>query len=208
MKSSFFLLLTLVLSCASVNAQTSPAPSTATAPYIAPAPSTAPADQIPTAPTVAPGDTGPTAEEVARLRQDYDALKQREAAAALLSASVTAATQTKLTTAKARRQTLEASLPLEDWRATTLQYFLSQIGSVKQVPPEVPPGLVIAPEPAQVAAGTAMYRGPEPTPTTVVTTTAAPTPVLYLADAGLSSLIWTPEHSFAFVVTQFVEVFR
>ena len=154
-------------------------------------------------------NTGPTAEEIALLREEYTALRRREAA--VLSDSQPASPKLSAELAAVRDQigALESAHPLATWKRDTLIYFLEQMRKAPlNLPPDVPPGLEIDPAVVQLKGNTGLYSAPELSEETVLETSAGPTPVLRIANHGPMMMIWTPGVGFAYVVSRFVEVFE
>lgn len=183
-----------------------PAPAAAPAP--APTPSAAPA-AAPAAVAQPPVNAGPTPEEIAALREEYETLRQREAAVSTAAQPATAQTMAELDAVRTRMESLEATLPLETWKQSTLAFFMEQM---RQAPPAlptgVPPDLKIEPGVVQLADNTVLYSAPDPAQGTALKSSVGPTPVLRIAKHGPMMMIWTADVGFAYVVSQFVEVFE
>jgi hypothetical protein len=182
-----------------------PAPAPAAA---APAPSAAPA-AAPAAVAQPTVNAGPTPEEIAALREEYETLRQREAAVSTAAQPATAQTMAELEAVRARMESLEATMPLETWKQSTLAFFMEQM---RQAPPAlptgVPPDLKIEPRVVQLADNTVLYSAPDPAQGTALKSSVGPTPVLRIAKHGPMMMIWTADVGFAYVVSQFVEVFE
>lgn len=204
----------LVMGAVQVAAQTAGvAPAAAPVPApVAPAPAPAPA----AAPEAAPEavaqphvNAGPTPEEIAALREEYETLRQREAAVSAAAQPATAQTMAELDAVRARIGTLEATQPLETWKQNTLAFFMEQMRQAPPaLPPGVPPDLKIEPGVVQLADNTVLYSSPDPALGIALKSSVGPTPVLRIAKHGPMMMIWTADVGFAYVVSQFVEVFE
>lgn len=184
-----------------------PAPAAATpAPTAAPAPAPA---ATPAAVMQPPVNAGPTPEEIAALREEYETLRQREAAVSTAAQPATAQTIAELDAVRARIVSLEAKQPLETWKQNTLAFFMEQMRQAPPaLPPGVPPDLKIEPGVVQLADNTVLYSAPDPAQGTALKSSVDPTPVLRIAKHGPMMMIWTADVGFAYVVSQFVEVFE
>ena len=186
-----------------------PAPVSARSPSAAPTAELESSARTPEQTVEGLGSIGPTAEEVALLWEDYTALREREAA--VLSDSQPAAPQTsaELAAVRTRIIALEGAYPLATWKHNTLIYFLEQMRIAPlDLPPSVPPDMEIDPAVVQLKSNTSLYSAPDPSQETVLSTSTGPTPVLRIASHGPMMMIWTPSVGFAYVVSQFVEVFE
>lgn len=202
----------LVMGAVQVAAQTADvAPAAAPVPApVAPAPAPAAAPEAaPEAVEQPHVNAGPTPEEIAALREEYETLRQREAAVSAAAQPATAQTMAELDAVRARIGTLEATQPLETWKQNTLAFFMEQMRQAPPaLPPGVPPDLKIEPGVVQLADNTVMYSSPDPALGIALKSSVGPTPVLRIAKHGPMMMIWTADVGFAYVVSQFVEVFE
>ena len=154
-------------------------------------------------------NSGPTAEEIALLREKYTELRQRESAVLSDTQPASPKTSAELDAVRARIGALESARPLAVWKHDTLIYFLKQMRKAPlNLPPSIPPGLEIDPAVVQLKGNTGLYSAPNLSEETVLETSTGPTPVLRIANHGPMMMIWTPGVGFAYVVSQFVEVFE
>lgn len=207
MKPYFRVFTLIAITCAMpVTAQTiAPVPEPVPAPTPAPTPVPAPV------PTPAPPNLpeGPSPEEIAQLRAEYAALKAQKAAAMGRAKPATAETLAALEAAQEQILKLEASEPLDVWKTDTLGYFEQTLRTVLiTLPTNLPLDLKLEVAVAQVAPETTFYSTLNPSAGAALRSTTVETPVLRIADAGATMLIWTPEVGFSYVVSQFIEVYE
>lgn len=148
------------------------------------------------------------AERIAALRAEFEVLKQRAATDAALRQPVTEQTLRELAAVEATIAEIGESAQIDAWKAQTLEFFVEAFAAESRVLPEgIPPG--VQPEPAVVVIDTqtTLYAQPAASADMVMRTLLERTSALRVAEVGSYSLIWSSEDDFAFVLTQYLQVY-
>jgi hypothetical protein len=150
--------------------------------------------------------------EIAAMRLEYEALKQREQNVLSAMQEVTPQTTDQLLSVRARIEELEGSEPLDEWKNNSLNYFLNELetASLKGIilPEGVPQDLSLDPDVVQLADKTVLYSTPNIMQGIQLSAAEGNTPALRISNSGAMMMIWIPKNGFAFVLSQFVEVFE
>ena len=188
-----------------------PAPATPSAGSDLPPP---PAPATPSAGSELPAppvDAAPvvTAQEVAALRARFEALKSRAAQDAALRKPASAETLSAIDSLTATIAANDGQRQIVAWKAQNLAILSDQLAAAAPaaLPTGVPPGTAPQIALAVIAAQTTLYAQPVTDAAGVLRTVADRTTMLRVAEAGAFTLVWAPQDGFAFVLSQFREVF-
>jgi hypothetical protein len=162
-------------------------------------------------PTVEPvvPDVAPTADELIALRDTFENLKQRRAQNMALRQAASAQTSAQIENISAAIVANEGNQQIARWRTQNLS-ILSQ-AFVLSAPATLHAGILAGTQPdialAVIDAQTTLYSQPMTDTQTVVRTIDARETMLRVAELGALTLVWSPQDKFAFVLSQFREVY-
>lgn len=163
---------------------------------------------LPTVESVVP-DVAPTGEELIALRDTFEKLKQRQAQNMALRQAASAQTSAQIESISAAIVANEGNQQIARWRTQNLT-ILSQ-AFVLSASAALPAGIPAGTQPdialAVIDAQTTLYSQPMTDAQTVIRTIAARETMLRVAELGAFTLVWSPQDEFAFVLSQFREVY-
>ncbi|MCF2872054.1 hypothetical protein L0664_13345 [Octadecabacter sp. G9-8] len=146
---------------------------------------------------------------VADLRARFEDLKQRDIRDGVLRGQASAETTQQIESVNAAIVENEGQLRIANWKATNLEGLAAAFASNGGQP--LPPGLAAGTQPqiglALIDAQATLYAQPITDPQLVLRTLSARTTMLRVAETGAFTLVWAPQDGFAFVLSQFRQVF-
>ncbi|KQI70746.1 hypothetical protein AN191_16330 [Loktanella sp. 5RATIMAR09] len=163
---------------------------------------------LPTVEPVVP-DVVPTGEELIALRDRFENLKQRQAENMALRQAASAQTSAQIESINAAIVANEGKQQIARWRTQNLE-ILSQafvLGASDTLPAGIPAGTEPSVALAVIDAQTTLYSQPMTDAQTVIRTIGARETMLRVAELGAFTLVWSPQDEFAFVLSQFREVY-
>ncbi|WP_333713898.1 hypothetical protein [Yoonia sp.] len=147
--------------------------------------------------------------DLAALRARFEDLRQRQAQDTALRQPASAQTLAQIESTAAAIAELEAGQQLTSWRAQTFAVLAQSFQAA--VPHALPAGIAPGAQPdialAVVDAQATLYAQPVTDAEMVVRSVTDRTTMLRIAESGPFSLVWSAGDGFAFVLSQFRQVY-
>ena len=180
-----------------------------------PEPVNVPSVGTPSAPPEATSETLPRVDDqdrqadIAALWATFENLRQRDAANTMRRQPASPQTLAGIEEMSTRIASADADFQLADWRAQNLEILARAMGAqtISDLPTGVPPGTGPDIALAVLEAQATLYSQPAPEPDMVIRVLDTRTTMLRVAETGAFTLVWSIDDGFAFVLSQFREVF-
>lgn len=171
-------------------------------------PPTAP-EPIPVEPIAGPVASDLLQKEIAALQAEYAELRRREADTTMLMQPASNNTLREIDTVSSDLRALVDNQRLTAWVAEAMAFFRDAMAAAPlSLPADTPLGLRADPAVAILKSDTPLYSSPTRKASTFLNTVTDRTTVLRVAEAGATALVWTQNTGFAFVATQYIEVYE
>jgi hypothetical protein len=165
--------------------------------------------QVPVSPAQLSADTAARDARIAALRARFEDLQQRDARLQALTMPAAPQTLAQVNQLEEEIAIVEAGLPLLTWKAENLAALAQALSERPEgaLPASVVPGITPEIALAVIRAQTTLYAEPRTEAETVIRTLDTVTTMLRVAEVGPFTLVWSPQDRFAFVLSQFREVY-
>ncbi len=155
------------------------------------------------------GDEAARDARIAAMRARFEDLRRRDLQLQALGAPSAPETLAEVMRLDEQIALTEAELPLMMWKAENLRILASALSERPEgaLPVHVGPGIAPDIALAVIRAQTTLYAAPQTDAASVMRTLETVTTMLRVAEIGPFTLVWSPQDRFAYVLSQFREVY-